>query len=145
MKKWTPLVAFVFFGMCCCAKLYAVSAAIQPHAKSENELFKINRPSISKKQPAIGKRTENQQEKLNTTIRKLEKRLKKQQKKSKNADSVNNVFGERYFILGTVFVLSGIALAVLGSITSIGLLGWLGGIAVIVGLVLIIIALLQAW
>lgn len=143
MKKRISLVAFVLFGMCCCAKLLATPAAIQSHLTTENELIKINNPSKHEKQSAIEKRTENQQEKLNTKIRKFEKRLKKQHKKFKNGESINDVFGDRYFILGTVFVLSGLALAVLGSITSIGLFGWLGGIAVIVGLVLIIVALLQ--
>ena len=142
MKRLLSFTFIVLAGMFFCREMNALPAS-ELIQSTDNERTKTAQPAVEKPF-AVGDLSETQQKKLNKKVRKLEKRLEKRNLKSDKSNAFNNVFGERYFILGSVFVLSGIALAVLGSITSFGFFGWLGGIAVIVGLVLIIIAILQS-
>jgi len=74
----------------------------------------------------------------------LNKKLKKRYNKSSQSNDFSDVFGERYFILGSFFVLGGLALLLTAAIVSLGLLGWLGVIGIVIGLVLMSLAIFQS-
>ena len=84
-----------------------------------------------------------QHKKLEKKTARLKKKLKNRTNKAQFDDGIEDVFGERYFILGAIFFLGGLALAILGGIISFGLFGWLGGVGMVIGLVLIILAIIQ--
>ncbi len=119
----------------------ALPVAIKPIQK--NGIENLKKSSDKKKDYRVKKMSKRQQKRLDKKVGKFQKKLMDRGVKLKDYGSFSDVFGERYFILGVIFLLVGIALGILGAITSIGLLGWFGGLAILVGLVLMIIAIIQ--
>ena len=124
------------------AKAFAFPVAFEPLKIQEKNINKSN-GAVKKEKALTEKLSVKQKKKIKKKSKKLKKKLKKEFGKSLQDDGIEDVFGERYFILGSIFFLGGLALAILGGIINVGLFGWLGGVGMVIGLVLIILAIIQ--
>ena len=91
----------------------------------------------------ISRKSKKESVKIVKELSKKDNKIKKKIEKIALRDAINDVFGERYFLMGAIFVLGGFVSLISATVFSFGLLGWIVGIGPIIGLALIVLAILQ--
>lgn len=108
----------------------------------KSEISKEDRKIERKANKAIKKELK-KQKKQQKRLTKLKKKLTQFKEKWAKKKFFGGVSDEPNFRLGLLLILGGLAIAILGGILGIGLFNLLGGIAGLVGIILVILALVE--
>ncbi len=140
-----PIFLSLLLFMCFSIQLSALPYAPNPvgtnteTVKERKQRLKLEKKMDRKINKKI-RQQERKQKRINRLFKKVQKKWSKRFGKKKFFGGVTN---ERNFRIGLIGVVAGLAAILVGSILSLGILNWIGGLTALVGVGFIIWSLIE--